>query len=526
MATEPALLPADQALWRQAQSHLGGGRLDDALHAFDQLLARNPLLAPARLMSAATLLAQGRLREACAQTRLAASAPGLGAELVCRIAQALAAVGETNAARAILRHPAIEASRSGRALVALAHVHQGLGLHAQALALMERARALGHDEPDFRYYRALQLQFNGRLGEAEEEMEACLRAGSTIGRASLSLARIRRQTPARNHVDFLRARLREVAQGSEDHAALAFALHKELDDLGDRDGAWEALRLANETMRARLPRHDAAAEEALFDMLVARSDAATLARTAAPHAGPAPIFVVGMPRSGTTLLERILGNHPRVAAAGELNDFPRQLRWCADRHGHALLDRALLEASDGIDFGELGRRYLEQTQWRAGGRPFYVDKLPPNFMLLGFIHRALPQARVVHVAREPMDVCFSNYRAMFGSAYGYSYGFGSLARHHRQYRRLMRHWHAAMPGFVLEMPYELLVRDSEAAARRLFDFCGLPFEPGCGDTTRNTDAVATLSCAQVRQPIHDRGLGEWRRYERRLAPLRAMLGND
>jgi hypothetical protein len=237
------------------------------------------------------------------------------------------------------------------------------------------------------------------------------------------------------------------------------------------------------------------------------------------------VFIVGLPRSGTTLLERILGNHSMVAAAGELNDFPRQLRWCADRHGHALLDPALLEASDDVDFTELGRRYLEQSQWRAGDRPFYVDKLPPNFMLLGFIRRALPQARVVHLVRDPMDVCFSNYRAMFGSAYGYSYGFESLAHHHGQYRRLMRHWHAAMPGFVLDLPYELLVRDSEAAARRLFDFCGLPFEPGCGDNTRNAGAVATLSSAQVRQPIHARGLGEWRRYARQLGPLRAMLGS-
>ena len=523
MAADPALLPAEQALWRQAQGHLSSGRLEAAQHAFSDLLARDPRLVPARLMSAAVLLAQGRLREASVQTRLAIPAPGMGVDAVCRVAQALAAIGETNAARACLRHPAVAATRSGRALVALAHVHQGLGLHAEALALMDRAHALGHDEPDFRYYRGLQLQFNGRLDEAEAEMEACLRAGSTIGRACLSLARIRRQTASSHHVDFLRARLRDVAPGSEDHAALAFALHKEFDDLDDRAAAWDALQLANATMHARMPRYDACFEDALFDALVARSDAVSLAPHDTHHDGPIPIFIVGLPRSGTTLLERILGNHSMVAAAGELNDFPRQLRWCADHHGHALLDRPLLDAAAHIDHAELGRRYLEQSQWRAGDCRFYVDKLPPNFMLLGFIRRALPQARVVHVVREPMDVCFSNYRAMCGSAYGYSYAFDSLAHHHGRYRRLIRHWHAAMPGFVLDLPYQLLVRDSEAAARQLFAFCGLPYEPGCGDNTRNGDAVATLSSAQVRQPIHARGLGEWRRYARQLAPLQAML---
>lgn len=514
---------ADRALWQQAQLHLRDGRYLQAQRAFDRLLERNPALVPARLMCAATLLAQGRLRAACEQTRRAAGAPGSDAALVCRVAQALSAIGETTAARACLAHPAVASTRSGAALVALAHVHQGLGEHPQALALMDRARALGHADADFRYYRALQLQFNGRLHEAEAEMEACLRDGSTIGRASLSLARIRRQRPDAHHVDALRARLRQASPGSEDLAAIAFALHKELDDLDDRAPAWEALRLANATMAARLPRYDCVAEANLFDALIARSGAAALANVATPSPGPTPIFIVGLPRSGTTLLERVLGNHSRVAAAGELDDFPRQLRWCADTHGHALLDHDLLQASARIDFAELGQRYLAQTRWRAGGRDFYIDKLPPNFMLLGFIRRALPQARVVHVSRASMDVCFSNYRAMFGTAYGYSYGFESLAHYHGQYRRLMAHWHAAMPGFVLDLPYELLVHDSEAATARLFDFCGLPFEPGCGDTTRNTGAVATLSAAQVRQPIHARGLGEWRRYEHQLEPLRALI---
>lgn len=522
MASSPNAI-ADRALWQQARLHLHNGRYVEAQRAFVRLLERHPALVPARLMCAATLLAQGRLREACEQTRRAAGTIGNDAALACRVAQALSALGETNAARACLAHPAVASTRSGAALVALAHVHQGLGEHPRALALMERARALGHADPDFRYYRALQLQFNGRLDEAEAEMEACLRQGATLGRASLSLARIRRQRPGANHVDALRARLRQAPAGSEDHAAIAFALHKELDDLDDRAPAWEALQLANETMAARLPPCDSGAEAALFDALVARSGAAELANVAAPAPGSAPVFVVGLPRSGTTLLERVLGNHSRMAAAGELDDFPRQLRWCADRHGHGLLDHALLQASDGIDFALLGQRYLAQTRWRAQGRDFFIDKLPPNFMLLGFIHRALPQARIVHVSRAPMDVCFSNYRAMFGNAYHYSYGFDSLARHHRQYRRLMAHWHAAMPGAVLDLPYELLVRDSEAAARRVFDFCGLPFEPGCGDTRRNTSAVATLSAAQVRQPIHARGIGEWRRYERQLAPLRALV---
>ena len=390
---------------------------------------------------------------------------------------------------------------------------------------MDRARAAGFDNPDFRYFRALQLQFNGRLAEAEAEMEASLRMGPTFGRAALSLARIRRQSPGSNHIDFIRGRLANVEQGSEDHAAFEFALHKELDDLGEHDDAWAALERGNAVMAKRLP-YDLAAEERLFAGVMRRFDAGFTARPAAQQHGAMPVFVVGMPRSGTTLLERILGNHPQVASAGELTDMPRQLRWTADSHGFALVDEKLLDAVPNLDFAMLGRRYLEQSQWRARGRRYYVDKLPPNFMLVGCIRRALPGAKVIHMSRAPIEICFSNYRAMFGDAYAYSYDFRRLAHHHRLYRKLMRHWQETVPGFVLELAYADLVLETEATCRRLLDFCGLPFEPGCLDHTRNPASVATLSSAQVRQPIHARGLDEWQRYARQLQPLVEMLAEN
>ena len=513
---------ADRALWLRAQRRVAARDWDAAQADFLALLDRHPALLQARLLLAGVLLAQQRVRDAAQQLALAATNLPGDAGAIHRVAQTLARLGETRAALACLRHPAVAQSRSPSTLLALAHVFQGIGLHAESLALMDRARDLGLDSADFRYFRALQLQFNGRLDDAEREMEACLRAGPTFGRASLSLARIRRQTPARNHVDFIRRRLRSVAQGSEDHAAFEFALYEELEDLGHDEEAWQALLRGNAIMRRRIA-YDEDAEEALFEAVIERFDAGFLAKPAPAHAGPMPIFIVGMPRSGTTLLERILGSHPMVASAGELTDLPRQLRWVADRHGHALLDQDLLAAAAHIDDALLGRRYLEQSQWRAAGRSFYVDKLPHNFLLAGFIRRALPQVKLVHVVREPVDVCFSNFRALFGDAYGYSYALESLAHHHGLYRRLMRHWREVMPDFILDVSYADLVQDTEATCRRLLAFCGLPFAPGCLDHTRNTASVATLSSAQVRQPIHTRAVGAWRRYEGQLQPLQALL---
>ena len=518
----PTPASIDHRLWAQARAQIAQRRWNEANQTLHALLRSQVEVVPILLLLASVSLATGSVRGAVAHLEQAAASLADDIDAIGRVAQALSRIGETRAAHACLAHPEIARTANARALLMLAHVSQGLGLHAEALSLMERARSLGLDGADFRYFHALQLQFNGRIGEAEAEMESCLAMGPTFGRASLTLARVRRQTAESNHVEFIRSRLASVEQGSEDHAAFEFALHKELDDLGQYEEAWTALQRGNGVMQRRLG-HDPSTERAIFDALIARFETEASTKAEAAPEGPVPIFIVGMPRSGTTLLERIIGNHSMVMPAGELADLPRQLRWTADLHGHALIDLPLLEACGHLDFPLLGRRYLEQTRWRAQGRRFYVDKLPPNFMLVGFIRRSLPHARILHMVRDPMDLCFSNYRALFGDSYAYSYDLESLGHHHRQYQRLMRHWHRTMPGSVLDVDYDELVRNTESAARNLLGFCGLPYEAHCLDTIGNESPVATLSSAQVRSPIHQRSLGEWRRYERQLQPLHRAL---
>ncbi len=512
-----------QALWEEGQQHIVAGRYPAARAAFDSLLSAHPAHVPARLLQASVMLAQGEVRSAAEQLKFAAFALPNDADTIFRVAQALVRVGETNAARACLQHPELARTRSAPSLAAMGHIGQGLGLHETALALMDRAKALGFDNPDFRYFRAIQLQFNGHNAQAQGEIEACLRMGPTFGRASLTLARLRKWTSEHNHLDFIAERLRTVPRGTEDHAAFEFAQYKELEDLGRYDEAFAALARGNAIMHERLKTQPGFGPE-VFDGLIARfTDAPAPTHTLD---GPMPIFIIGMPRSGTTLLERIIGNHSQVASAGELFDFPRQLRWTADRHGHPLVDADLLARSHDLDYALLGRRYLEQSQWRAGGKAFYVDKLPPNYLLAGFIARALPQAKILHMVRDPMDLCFSNYRALFGDSFPYSYDLVTLAEHHRHYRRLMAHWHTTMPGRIHDVDYSGLVTDTEATARALLAHCGLAFEPACLDTAGNAAPVATLSTAQVREPIHARAIGEWHRYAAQLAPLRDRLDAD
>lgn len=516
--------PFVERLWLRAQRYIADEQVTAARIALETLVLRDPERVAAKMLLASVYLNEGRVREAAQQAIAASRCLPEDADAVATTVHCLLKIGEMTAARDCLaKFDAGRRNLDGQQLTMLAHTYQMLGDHPTGLALMDRAQAQGYDNPDFRYFHALQLQFNGRVDEARRRLEGCLQLGPTFGRASLALARMGKQTPASNHLDYIRAQLQVVERGSEDHAAFEFAQYKELEDLGWNDEAFTALERGNAVMSVRVS-HDEKREHELFDGIM-RTLTTDFVRGSggANVKGPLPIFIVGLPRSGTTMLDRILDNHPDVVSTGERTDFPRQLRWAANLHGTDLIDAQLLERLPDLDYAELGQRYLEQTQWRASGSAFFVDKLPANYMLLGLIHRALPQAPILHMVRDPMDVCFSNYRALFGESYPYSYALPSLAAHYIQYRALMQHWHDAMPGCVLDITYSDLVQNPEAALTAVFAHCGLRQVAGCSDLTRNTTAVNTLSSAQVREPIHTRNLGSWRRYERQLASLQTRL---
>lgn len=516
--------PFAERLWLRAQRYIADRQITAARVALESLVQRDSPRVAARMLLASVYLDEGRVREAAAQAIEASRMLPEDADAVVAATHCLLKIGEVVAARDCLaRFNAAGRNLDGRQLTMLGHAYQMLGDHPTGLALMDRAQEQGYDNPDFRYFHALQMQFNGRVDEARRRLEGCLQLGPTFGRASLALARMGRQTRDSNHLDYIRTQLRIVEQGSEDHAAFEFAQYKELEDLGRHDEAFAALARGNAIMFARVP-HDEIRERELYDGIKRVVTADFVRRSGDTRVeGPMPIFIVGLPRSGTTLLDRVLDNHPDVVSTGERTDFPRQLRWTANQHGNDLVDVKLLERLPDIDYAKLGQRYLEQTQWRVPGRRFYVDKLPPNFLLLGMIHRALPQAPILHMVRDPMDVCFSNFRALFGESFPYSYDLKALAAHYIRYRSLMRHWHEIMPGCVLDVPYASLVQDPETVLATVFAHCGLRPAPGCSDLTRNNTAVNTLSSAQIREPIHTRTLGEWRRYGKQLTHLHARL---
>jgi tetratricopeptide (TPR) repeat protein len=510
--------------WERVERYIAMDQPAPARALLESILGRNPDDVRAHLVLGGLEIAEDHMRAATRHALAAARVLPDDADATGSVIAALMQVGEIVEARRCLDQPCIVASESPSVLMRSAAQRQMLGEHEASLALIERAGRFGASGPEFRFYRAVQLSFNGRLDEAEADLESCIQADPPLGRAFLQLSRMRTQTPERNHLPRIEQALTRTEPGSENEAGLEFARYKELEDLGRHTEAWGALTRANRLMYQRLA-HDPAREAAVLDSL-ARIDLGDPRGTpgSSPE-GPQPNFVMGLPRSGTTVLDRILGNHSQVHSAGELGDFSRLLIWATDHCARTVPDEVIIDRLDRVDWAELGRLYLDQTQWRARGKPFFIDKLPRNWMVAGLIHRAFPRAPILNVVRDPVDVCFSNYRALFGDAYPYSYDLDALAQHHRQYQRLMAHWHKTFPGAILDVDYARLVQEPDVVAREVFAFCGLEFEAGCTDLTRNTAVVATLSMAQVRQPIHARAFGEWQPYAEPLTGLRNALNS-
>lgn len=501
---------------------MSAGNLDAARQVLHELLQHEPEHSAAHMTLGHIAWACGRVRESAQYVLKVAAKPPLEASAIIATARALLRVGETVAARGCLEHPALASCQDGHVLMLHAALCRQLGEDEKALGLLNRAFSLGVDGTEFRFVRGLELLICGKLAEAEADLEMSLRMDPSAGAAALELARIRKRTPDSNHLVDFKDRLNRVSMGSQDHAALEFARYKELEDVGRYEEAWQALVRANSVMKALHP-WDTRAARQRRDELIRICTPEFVSPDSVNFDEPQPIFILGMPRSGTTLLDRLLGSHPDVVSTGELEDFAQQLCWAADQPG--LLDTRMLRCISDMDYAELGRRYLSQTRWRARGARFFIDKQPWNHAVAGLIARALPSARLLHISRNPMDVCFSNFRAMLGARYAYSFDLEALGLHYLDYCRLQAHWQQIMPRRLLNLSYHDLVHDTEGTLRKVLAFCGLGWDPACSGGAGGEGAIGTLSAVQAREPIHHRAFRQWRPYKSHLSGLTALLAS-
>jgi tetratricopeptide (TPR) repeat protein len=518
-------------LRRRARQLVEAQQFDAACEVLRLLVRQIPGNPAVRMDLAAVLLRCGRLRDSTAQLLEAAGALLLEPELAMQIARGLVFGGEIVAARACLDRLEALLDLPVPLLAEQAHMRWKIREIPAARRLVDRAVAAGADTPREHHLRALLMQFAGEIDGAASILSACLQRWPAFGDAALAQANLRRQTPKTHHLDFLSHQLARLPTNLKTPAELAnraafeAAMFKELDDLGRHEEAWLALARCNAVMHRAVP-YDAAGETTVVDALIKISN--SLERrpgSGEPDAeGPQPIFIVGMPRSGTTLLDRMLSSHSEVASAGEITDFFRQLRCVTEVSPlDAQATLRAVERSSEVDLAELGARYLAQTQWRAQGRRYFVDKLPTNIRMVAHIRHALPYARILHMVRDPMEVCFSNLSVMFGNTSPYSYDQHALAHYYGQYARLTRHWSSTTPDAMLEVSYADLVRAPEVTLKKVLEYCGLATEEACFHPERNAAPVATPSSIQVREPIHARGLDRWHRYAQHLDVLHAAV---
>ncbi|MFC5578015.1 sulfotransferase [Lysobacter niabensis] len=515
-------------LWQQAVAHFQQKRYTDAEALCAQLIRHAPDQPMAYAMLAQTCHAAGLTREATHNAFLASQrALNASAGEIVEVGNVLLEVGETQLAHAVAGLVPPEHPANAGVLIELARLYSTLEDQPQALRCIELARANGVDNAHFSLMRGIVLSFLGRIDEAVAGCERSIAQAPAYGHAHWFRAQFGRKEGARERVSRMREALGQPDLGNDDVTYLHYGLFKELDALGETDAAWASL-MAGAHARRSVTRHDAAAETVAYDGLIAATPRAWLDDcTPVPPPGTAtPIFVVGMPRTGTTLLERILGNHPQIRTCGELNDLRQQMQWVNNRRLSLTLPADIGDYVARLDAALLGQRYLAKTQWVADGKAFYVDKHPMNFQWCGAILKAMPHARIIHLRRNPVDSCFSNLKELFAHQYyPYSYALEELATHYRNYARLMRHWHAIAPGRILDVRYEDLVSQPDVEARRVQAYLGLPEVAGVTDILANKTVTTTASTLQLRQPIHTRNVGGWRRYATGMAPVQALLAD-
>lgn len=406
----------------------------------------------------------------------------------------------------------------------LARCLRMLNRHEEALTSLERGLAFAPSNPEGRLRLATVLVDLGRLAEAKAIYRALIRRWPNLGTAYYGLSLIENFSAGDAEVAQMERIVETTSLSEREQSNLHFALGRVYDQLGDHERAFGHFRRGND-LRRRLFRFDIEAERVNTQRIIRAFKRGIFSKAGSVgHATHVPVFILGMPRSGTSLVEQILASHPDVYGGGELNLLWQAAALVSDAlpAGHALPEAAG-DVPDAA-WREAGEQYLSRVRSFAPEAARITDKLPFNYTMVGLIRMMLPEAKVIHCLRDPMDTCLSCYFTAFEADRGFTNDLRDLGTTYRLYSRLMAHWHEVMPGFVQDVQYERIVEDLEPEARRLVQHIGLEWSPECLKFHMNDRAVRTASHAQVRRPLYKTSIGRWKPYIEYLDALRTSLG--
>ena len=425
-------------------------------------------------------------------------------------AKSLLALQRFAEAGEVARRGAASGATEARVLDALGVVLARVGAHAEAQALFAQAVTDKPSQGAYHYNLGASLQFLGQCEEAEAAFRNAILRSPRMTRAYAALVQLRRQKPSDGLIKPMQ-QLFEAAKTAEERLHLGHALAKSFEDFGDLDAAWSWLLAAKEARRPAAEAR-AATDAALFS---AAAEAA-LASTTEKALGSRPVFVFGLPRTGTTLIDRILSSHPAIVSAGELTDLGLAIKRATATPGRMVLDPPTLKATAEVPADQVGRAYLDSVKRAVGDAPIFIDKMPLNFFYARLIADALPQALMIGVRRGAMDSAASNFRQLFATDYpyyDYAYDLRCTAQYVAQFSRLADFWAQSLPSTqYVEVWYEDVVADLEGQTRRLLNALNLPFDEACLSFQNNAAPVSTASAVQVRQPLYASSIDRWRRY--------------
>jgi tetratricopeptide (TPR) repeat protein len=403
----------------------------------------------------------------------------------------------------------------------------GLGEHEKAVTLYRELLEGAPQPAELHLSIAHSLKAIGRQAESIEAYHAAAAARPSFGDAYWSLANLKTYRFSDAEIARMRAEEAGAGVGLVDRYHLCFALGKALEDREDYAASWHYYERGNAQKRAESRYRPEILETNTRKQIEVCTKEFFAQRASFGAANSDPIFIVGLPRSGSTLLEQILASHSKVEGTQELADIPRMVLALQDRIPNLDNPRypGVLAEMNAADFLKLGEKYLADTRIYRTDKPFFIDKMPNNFRHIGLIHLMLPNAKIIDARREPMACCFGNLKQLFANGQEFSYSIEDIARYYRTYLQLMQHWETALPGRILRVEHESVVDDLAGSVRRILDFCGLEFEPACVDFHKTARSVRTASSEQVRQPIYREGLDQWRHFEPWLTPLKDALGD-
>jgi tetratricopeptide (TPR) repeat protein len=406
-------------------------------------------------------------------------------------------------------------------------VYSDIGMPARAWPLFQRANELQPGIDLFQANLAACGVFLGKIEEASDIYKRLLKKYPAHQRNHYQLARLEKAKNS-THVEQMKELIHSLGLPPDQNVFVYYAIGKELEDLEQWDDAFHHFKMAGDAVES-VAEYDVATDVEIIDKIIETCTAdwlSTDTRTASTdNSQKTPIFIVGLPRTGTTLTERIVSNHSQVESVGETQFLQMVVRRESEVKSVERITSAMIEAAAKKDISLIADGYMEAVDYRLGDKPMFIDKLPFNYLYLGFIAKAYPHARIIHLKRHPLDACFAMYKQVFTWAYKFSYTLKSLGRYYVAYNRLCNHWREVLGDRLIEVEYESLVADQEHQTRVLLEKLGLDFEEACLNFDQNITASTTASSVQVREKIHTRSVNRWKNFEKQLQPLKEYLEN-